>query len=255
MAERNAKVALITGASSGIGAAVARKAAAAGYNVMLGYRSKADEAQAVANACAGEGVEAIAIGGDIAEDTVCRNLAQRAHSEWGRIDVLVNNAGASVFCAHGDLDGVDAKIFHKLYAVNTIGAFQMIRATTPIMKKTGGAIVNVASIAGVLGVGSSLPYACSKAALLALTKSMARELGPEIMVNAVCPGMVAGDWLKDGLGDELYELAEQHYRTRAPTGKIMQPESVADSTWYFATAASNVTGQSLILDGGAILRY
>jgi NAD(P)-dependent dehydrogenase (short-subunit alcohol dehydrogenase family) len=136
-----------------------------------------------------------------------------------------------------------------------VGAFQMIRAVTPIMKVTGGCIVNVASVAGVFGVGSSLPYACSKAAMLAMNKSMARELGPKITVNAVCPGMVEGDWLLNGLGEELYAAIGEHYRGMAPTGEVMTPDTVADSIWYFATGASNVTGEHLVLDGGANLRY
>jgi 3-oxoacyl-[acyl-carrier protein] reductase len=170
--------------------------------------------------------------------------------------VLVNNAGASVFHPHGDLEGVNAEIFQKLYQVNTIGAFQMIRAVVPAMKNTGGRIVNVASVAGLFGVGSSLPYACSKAAMLALNKSMARELGPtNIYVNAVCPGMVEGDWLKEGLGGDRYELAEQHFRQQAATGDIMNADSVADNIWLFAAGSSNVTGEQLILDGGASLQY
>lgn len=130
----------------------------------------------------------------------------------------------------------------------------MIRAVVPLMKETGGSIVNVASIAGIKGVGSSLAYACSKAALLAINQSMARELGPEIRVNAVCPGMVEGEWLKDGLG-ERYELVEAYFREKAPTNAIMTAATVAESIWYFAASAPNVTGERLILDGGATLPY
>jgi NAD(P)-dependent dehydrogenase (short-subunit alcohol dehydrogenase family) len=255
MSDTRNRVAIITGASSGIGAAVAKRAASEGYNVLLGYRSKHEEAQSVVAECESQGVAAIAQSGDIADDKVCRDLASVAEQEWGRIDVLVNNAGASVFCAHGDLEGVGAETFQKLYQINTVGAFQVIRAVAPVMKAGGGRIVNVASVAGVFGVGSSLPYACSKAAMLALNKSMARELGPEILVNAVCPGMVAGDWLLNGLGEELYREVEKRHKGMAPTGEIMTPETVADSIWFFASAASNVTGEQLILDGGVNLRY
>jgi 3-oxoacyl-[acyl-carrier protein] reductase len=255
MSDTHNKVAIVTGASSGIGAAVAKRAATEGYNVLLGYRSKHEEAQSVVAACQSLGVKAIAQAGDIADDAVCRELASVAQAEWGRVDVLVNNAGASVFCAHGDLEGVSSETFQRLYQINTVGAFQMIRAVVPIMKPLGGRIVNVASVAGLFGVGSSLPYACSKAAMLALNKSMARELGPEILVNAVCPGMVAGDWLLNGLGEALYQEVEKYHRGQASTGEIMTPETVADSIWFFASAASNVTGEQLILDGGVNLRY
>ena len=255
MAEGEKKVVVVTGSSSGIGAAVARRAAQEKCHVLVNYNRNRDGAEEVVAFCLDQGVEAVAVGADVGEDAACRALAGVAVDTWGRIDVLVNNAGTTMFCPHGDLEGLDADDFHRLYQVNTIGAFQMIRAVAPEMKKTGGSIVNVASVAGVLGVGSSLAYACSKAAMLAINKSMARELGPEIRVNAVCPGMVEGDWLMEGLGEEVYSAVEQHFTSRAPTGQIMSPETVADNIWFFAAGASNVTGEQLILDGGASLPY
>ena len=255
MAEAETKVIIVTGSSSGIGAAVARRAAHENYHVLVNYNSNREAADEVVDYCLDQGVEAIAVGADVGEDAACRALAAVAADTWGRIDVLVNNAGTTKFCPHADLEGLDADDFHRLYQVNTIGAFQMIRAVVPEMKKTGGSIVNVASVAGVMGVGSSLAYACSKAGLLAINKSMARELGPEIQVNAVCPGMVEGDWLKEGLGEEIYAMVEEHFTRQAPSGRIMTPETVADNIWYFAAGASNVTGEHLILDGGATLPY
>jgi 3-oxoacyl-[acyl-carrier protein] reductase len=255
MAGDGSKVIIVTGSSSGIGAAVARRAAREGYNVVVNYNSNRDGAEEVVAHCLDQGVEALAVGADVGEDAACRALASVAVESWGRIDVLVNNAGTTRFCPHADLEGLDADDFHRLYQVNSIGAFQMIRAVVPEMKKTGGSIVNVASVAGVLGVGSSLAYACSKAAMLMINKSMARELGPEIRVNAVCPGMVEGDWLMEGLGEEAYAMVEKHFTDRAPTGKIMTAETVADNIWFFATGASNVTGEQLLLDGGATLPY
>ena len=249
------KVILVTGSSSGIGAEVARLAARNSYNVLVNYNSNRSGADAVVAYCLEQDVEAVAVGANIADDGACREMVAAAVDAWGRVDVLVNNAGTTTFCAHADLEGLDAKDFHDLYAVNTIGAFQMIRAVVPVMKKTGGAIVNVASVAGLIGVGSSLAYACSKAALLALNLSMARNLGPEIRVNAVCPGMVAGEWLQEGLGDERYSMVKQHFETQAPTGKIMNAETVAENIWYFADSAPNVTGEHVLMDGGATLAY
>jgi 3-oxoacyl-[acyl-carrier protein] reductase len=249
------KVILVTGSSSGIGAEVARLAARNGYNVLVNYNSNRSVADAVVAYCLEQGVEALAVGANIADDSACREMVAAAVDAWGRVDVLVNNAGTTKFCAHADLEGLDAQDFHDLYAVNTIGAFQMIRAVVPVMKKTGGAIVNVASVAGLIGVGSSLAYACSKAAMLALNLSMARNLGPEIRVNAVCPGMVEGEWLQEGLGEELYAVVREHFETQAPTGKVMNVETVAENIWYFADSAPNVTGEHLLLDGGATLPY
>ena len=253
MAER--KVIIVTGSSSGIGAEVARLAARHDYNVVVNYASNAAGAEAVVGDCTELGVEAIAVRADVADDADCRRLAAAATDAWGSIDVLVNNAGTTKFCAHADLEGLDAEDFHHLYSVNTVGAFQMIRAVVPDMKKTGGAIVNVASVAGLIGVGSSLAYACSKAGLLAINLSMARNLGPEIRVNAVYPGFVEGDWLREGLGDEMYEGVRQHYRDLAATGEVMTPQTVAQNIWYFADGAPNVTGEHVLMDGGATLPY
>ena len=255
MGKSDRRVIIVTGSSSGIGAEVARLAANNGYNVLVNYNSNADGGNAVVDACKKEGVDAIAVQANVAEDADCRRLAATAVEAWGRIDVLVNNAGTTKVCAHADLEGLDAEDFHRIYSVNTIGAFQMIRAVVPTMKQTGGSIVNVASVAGLIGVGTSLAYACSKAAMLAINQSMARNLGPEIRVNAVCPGFVEGDWLEEGLGKEMYDMARQHYCDRAPTGMVMTPVTVAENIWYFAHSAPNVTGEHLLMDGGATLPY
>lgn len=248
-------VAIITGASSGIGAAVARLAASQGYRVLINYNSNRSGAEAVLAECEAEGTEAFIHQADVGVDADCRAMAAAAAERWGRIDVLVNNAGTTRFCAHGDLEGLDASDFQRLYQVNAVGAFQMIRAVVPLMKETGGSIVNVASVAGLWAVGSSLAYACSKAAMLAINRSMARELGPNIRVNAVCPGMVEGEWLREGLGGELYPVVEQHFKDKSSTGAIMTAETVAENIWYFAASAPNVTGEHLVLDGGASLPY
>ncbi len=255
MSDTEHRVIVVTGSSSGIGAEVARMAARHHYNVVVNYNSNATGADAVVDYCNSQGVEAVSVKANVAEDADCRRLAQAAIDSWGRIDVLVNNAGTTKFCAHADLEGLDAEDFHHLYSVNTIGAFQMIRAVVPTMKKTGGTIVNVASVAGLIGVGSSLAYACSKAAMLAINQSMARNLGPEIRVNAVCPGFVEGDWLQEGLGSEMYDNVRNYYRERAATGEVMTPASVAENIWYFAHSAPNVTGEHVLMDGGATLPY
>ena len=255
MTDSERKVIIITGSSSGIGAETAKLAARSGYNVLVNYNSNADGAEAVVAYCKEQGVDAVAVGANVANDEDCRRMAAVAVDTWGRIDVLVNNAGTTKFCGHADLEGLDAEDFHHLYSVNTIGAFQMIRAVVPTMKKNGGSIVNVASVAGLIGVGSSLAYACSEAAMLAINQSMARNLGPEIRVNAVCPGFVEGDWLQEGLGPEMYDAAVGYFRERAPTGQVMTPETVAENIWYFADSAPNVTGEAVLMDGGATLPY
>ncbi len=249
------KVIIVTGSSSGIGAEVARLASSKGFNVLVNYNSNKQAGETVSEDCKKNGVDAIAVQANIAGDADCMALANAAIERWGRIDILINNAGTTKVCAHSDLDGLTAEGFQKIYAVNTVGTFQMIRAVVPTMKKTGGSIVNVASVAGLLGVGTSVAYACSKGAMLALNKSMARELGPEITVNAVCPGFVEGEWLKEGLGDDFYTKVKKHYETQARTNKVMTSAMVAQNIWYFADGVANVTGEHLLMDGGASLPY
>ncbi len=255
MIDTSNKVIIVTGSSSGIGAEVAHLAASKQYNVVVNYNSNQEGAENVVAYCQSKAVEAVAVQADVGKDKDCRALLSAAVERWGRVDVLVNNAGTTKVCAHGDLEGLTAEDFQHIYQVNTIGAFQMIRAVVPVMEKTGGNIVNVASVAGVLGVGTSVAYACSKAAMLALNKSMARELGPQICVNAVCPGFVEGDWLRKGLGDEMYEMVLQHYATQSRTGQVMTPATVAENIWYFAAGSRNITGEHLLMDGGASLPY
>lgn len=247
-------VAIVTGSSSGVGAATAKLLAGKGWNVVINYARKADAAEAVAEACRGLGAEVAVQQANVAEDADCRALAAAATDRWGRIDALVNNAGTTKFCDHRDLEGLSAEDFQHIYAVNTIGPYQMTRAVAPTMQAAGqGSIVNTASIAGVSGVGSSVAYAASKGALLTMTKSLARALGPEIRVNAVCPGFIKGEWLAQGLGEERYNKMLRSLEGAAPLQRVCDPEDVADGIYYFIAGARLVTGESLLLDGGAHL--
>lgn len=247
-------VAIVTGSSSGVGAACARKLAELGSHVVINYASNEDGARASAAACETFGVETLVIRADVADDTACRAMVAAAVDKWGRVDALINNAGTTKFCAHEDLEGLDAADFQRIYGVNTIGAFQMTRAVAPHMKRGGrGAIVNVASIAAIQGVGSSIAYAASKGAMVTMTLSLARALGPEIRVNVVCPGFIQGDWLEAGMGKERYEKTKAFLEATTPLRVTATPDSVADAVLYFITGADIVTGESLILDGGAHL--
>jgi NAD(P)-dependent dehydrogenase (short-subunit alcohol dehydrogenase family) len=169
------KTAIVTGGGTGIGEAVSLKLAARGANVIVNYSRSHTEAEHTAARCAALGVKSAAIRADVGEDADCRRLAQDALALAGGIDILVNNAGTSKFVRHSDLEGLSGEDYLAIYKTNVVGAYQMIRAVTPSMKRAGwGAIVNVSSIAGLFGNGSSSAYASSKGALIALTKSMAR---------------------------------------------------------------------------------
>ncbi|WP_220347969.1 SDR family NAD(P)-dependent oxidoreductase [Alkalilimnicola ehrlichii] len=213
-------VSIVTGSSSGVGAALALKLADLGSNVVINYSRSEAAALEVAKQCEAKGVETLVVKANVAEDTACREMADAAMEKWGRIDALVNNAGTTKFVDHRDLDGLDAQDFQDIYAVNVIGAYQMTRAVVPHMRTTGrGSIVNVASIAAVTGVGSCVAYTASKGALVTMTLSHARALGPEVRVNAVCPGFIAGEWLKQGLGEETYNAQLEFLTAAAPCAR------------------------------------
>jgi 3-oxoacyl-[acyl-carrier protein] reductase len=244
-------VAIVTGSSSGVGAACARQLAEKGSHLVINYAHNAEGAEATRTACEAFGVETEIVQADVAEDGDCRRLAQAALDRWGRIDALVNNAGTTRFCDHADLDGLSKEDFLDIYSVNTVGAYQMVRAVVPAMKQGGrGSIVNVASIAGVMGVGSSIAYAASKGAMITMALSLARVLGPEIRVNTICPGFIQGDWLEAGMGAERYAQTRAYLEQSTPLRLTTTPDTVAEGILYFITGADVITGETLILDGG-----
>lgn len=252
MKDLQGKVAIVTGSSSGVGAATARLLASQGCHVVVNYNSNAEGAKAVAAECEKLGAAAIVVGGNVADDADCRALAEAALKQWGRIDILVNNAGTTKFVEHSDLDGLDADDFQRIYAVNLVGAYQMIRAVNECMQgqEQGGVVVNVASTAAVTGIGSCVAYAASKGALVTMTLSLARALGPKVRMNAVCPGFIEGEWLKNGLGDETYEKMMDFNRRNATLGVTATADTVADAILFFITGPQIVTGETLMVDGG-----
>jgi len=246
------KVAIVTGSSSGVGAATARQLAALGCHSVINYNSNSAGADAVAADCEQAGVETLVMQANVARDEDCRAMANAAIEKWGRIDILVNNAGTTKFVDHANLEGLSSDDFQNIYSVNVIGAYQMTRAVAEQMKQqeSGGSIVNVASIAGVAGVGSCIAYAASKGAMITMTLSLARVLGPAVRVNVVCPGFIEGEWLKEGLGEERYEQARQASIKNAPLGVTATADTVAESILFFVQGPTVVTGESLIIDGG-----
>jgi len=249
--ELEGAVVIVTGSSSGVGAACARQLAERGANVVVNYSGNRDGAEATRAACEALGVEVEVVQANVAEDADCQTLAATAEKRWGRIDGLVNNAGTTKFNPHEDLAGLSAADFHDIYAVNTIGAYQMVRAVQPAMVRGGrGSVVNVASIAAVTGVGSSVAYAASKGALVTMTLSLARALGPELRVNAICPGFIQGEWLREGMGEERYNRTKEALEKNSPLGMTTTADTVAEAILLLLAGGDLVTGETLMVDGG-----
>ena len=247
-------VTIVTGSATGVGAAAAKLLASRGCNVVINYTKSEAEAKETQAECEALGVQTLLCQADVSKDADCRRMVAETIAKWGRVDALINNAGTTQFVNHANLEGLDADDFQRIYAVNVIGPFQMTRAVTPHMKAAGrGAVVNVSSVAGVMGVGSSIAYTASKGALNTMTLSLARALGPEIRVNTICPGFIQGRWLRGGMGDEVYEAAKAAQERTTPLRKAGTPEDMAEAAVWFIEGASLITGEILIVDAGAHL--
>jgi 3-oxoacyl-[acyl-carrier protein] reductase len=250
------RVCIVTGASSGIGAATARCFAGHGWAVVVNGARHVEAAEQVAAQCREAGAaDAVVLQADVGDDAQCRALADAVRQRWGHADALINCAGITTrFADLKDLDALDAEDFLATYRVNALGSFQMCRAVAPLMQgRPAPGIVNISSMGGRMGTGSSIAYAASKGALNTLTLSLARALAPTIRVNALLPGMVDGAWMRRGLGDAVFEQRRQRFAARALLGRILQPEDVARAAWWLATEARMQTGQLIDLEGGFLL--
>ena len=252
MNSHQGKVAVITGGASGLGAATALQLADRGVNVVLVDRKDPAGAADILGQCRARGVQALAVQADVSRDEDCRNAAQAALDAFGRIDILVNSAATTRFAAHDDLEALDAQDFLDVYAVNLVGAYQMIRACAPGMKSQGrGSIVNVSSTAGVLGIGSSVAYAASKGAVLSMTKLLARSLAPEIRINAVCPGFMDTPWLSEHFAPDRYAALLESAKTSRPIKEAGTADYVADAVVFLCLEGSRyITGETIMSDGG-----
>ena len=251
-------VVVVTGASTGLGRAIAVETAARGARtVVVNYARSSAEAEETGRQVEAHGAQAVLVQGDVASDEDCRRIAAAAEP-FGRIDALFNNAGTTTFAAHGDMEKVSADDFLRLYAVNVVGAFQMIRAARALLEAAPqpGAVVNTASIAGVTGIGSSVPYAASKGALNTMTLSLARALAPRVRVNAVCPGFIDTPWFGKGIGEEGAARVRANAAASTPLKAASQPEDIAAAAVFLASPHSrHVTGETLLVDAGSHLGF
>ncbi|MFD7539289.1 MULTISPECIES: SDR family NAD(P)-dependent oxidoreductase [unclassified Streptomyces] len=240
-----ARVALITGSSSGIGAATARRLAASGVRVVINSRSP-EAGEKLAAELAG----ALYIQADVSVDGEAERLVRETVSACGRLDLLVNSAGTTRFIAHDDLAAASPEVWRDIFDVNVLGVWQTITAAAPHLKASGaGAVVTVSSQAGVRPNGSSIPYAVSKAAVNHLTRLLAKTLGPEVRVNAVAPGFIETPWYEgvDGFAD-----TKRHVENAVPLRRTGSAEDVADAIVHLLDA-SYITGEVLFVDGGGNL--
>ncbi|MGH9341161.1 MAG: SDR family NAD(P)-dependent oxidoreductase [Acidobacteriota bacterium] len=247
------KVAVVTGSSRGIGRATVEALAGAGCSVVVNYTHSQGEAEEVAGQIRSRGGAAICVQASVVDDQDCRRLMAAAVEEFGRLDVLVNNAATTEFIPHRELDRVQEDLWDRVFRVNVRGAFQCARAALPHIEQAGeGEIVNVSSIAGITGEGSSIPYAASKAALITLTRSLARVFAPGIRVNCVAPGFVPTQWTQSGLGERFEEVLKANER-KAVLQQACRPEDIAAAILSLITGSDMVTGQTLVCDGGMLV--
>ena len=248
--------AIVTGSASGLGAATAAILAKGGARIVVNYASSQTEAEQTADLCRSAGAEVVVVQGDVARDEDCRQIVAAA-AGWGRLDVLVNNAGTTKHVAHGDLDGLSAEDFQRIYAVNTIGPFQMVRAARALLEagaKASGrasAVVNVSSVAGISGIGSSIAYAASKGALNTMTLSLSRALAPAIRVNTVCPGYIDTPWFTKGRGEAGAKQVRDAVVAKVPLKLASSADDIAQLVCFLASPVSgSMTGEVVRMDAG-----
>jgi len=253
---RDGMCVIVTGSASGLGAATAAILAKAGARIVINYSSSKKEAEETADLCRKAGGDIIVVQGDVARDEDCRKIVAAA-APWGRLDALINNAGTTKHVPHGDLDGLSAEDFQRIYAVNTIGPYQMVRAARSLLEasaKASGAasaVVNTSSVAGISGGGSSVAYAASKGALNTMTLSLARALAPLIRVNTVCPGYIDTPWFTKGRGAAEAAKVRDAVIAKVALKRASTADDIAQLVCFLATPPSgNMTGEVVRMDAG-----
>jgi 3-oxoacyl-[acyl-carrier protein] reductase len=241
------KVGLVTGGGTGTGRAIALELARRGINVVVNYSRSRQEAEQTASEVRELGVACLVQAADVSDDAQVRLMVENTIKQFGRLDYLVNSAGITVFVDLADLEGLKAEHWDRIFDVNVKGIFFVCRAASPYLKQSRGSIVNITSIAGLNGQGSSIAYAASKAAAISLTKSLARVLAPEVRVNSVAPGIILTRWVA-GREDHVRRLGEG-----TPLQRVCEAQDVADVVIPLLISAGMMTGQTVVVDGGVTL--
>jgi NAD(P)-dependent dehydrogenase (short-subunit alcohol dehydrogenase family) len=250
---------IVTGSASGLGAAAAAMLARQGARIIINYVSSRTEAEQAADLCRSAGAEVVVVQGDVSRDDDCKKIVAAA-APWGRLDALINNAGITKHVEHGNLDGLSAEDFQRIFAVNTVGPYQMIRAARPLLEAgaqqagRSASVVNVSSIAGVSGIGSSVAYVASKGGLNSMTLALARALAPLIRVNAVCPGYIDTPWFTKGRGAEGAAKVRAAVTEKSPLKVASTAEDIAQLVCFLASPASrSMSGEIVRIDAGVHL--
>jgi 3-oxoacyl-[acyl-carrier protein] reductase len=248
--------AIVTGSASGLGAATVAILAKGGARIVVNYSNSKADAEATADKCRDAGAEVVVVQGDVARDEDCRKIVEAA-APWRRLDAVINNAGTTKHVPHDKLDQLSAEDFQRIFAVNTIGPYQMVRAARALLEagaKASGrpsAVVNVSSVAGISGGGSSVAYAASKGALNTMTLSLSRALAPLIRVNTVCPGYIDTPWFTKGRGEAGAKLVRDSVIAKVPLKVASTADDIAQVVCFLASpASSNMTGELVRMDAG-----
>src|SRR5438552_12712351 len=243
------KAALVTGGATGIGRSAVLALARAGYDVAINYSSSEAAARDTGVQAEKLGVKRLLVRCDVSDEQAVRAMLQTVKKTFGRLDVLINNAGTTASWKPKDLETLSLEEWDRVFAVNVRGLFQVTRAAVPMLKETKGCIVNTASIVGLRPGPQPLPYAASKAAVVNLTKTLAWNLGPEIRVNAVAPGWMEGDWMKRMLKDKYDDLMGTRAKS-TPLKRVVTADDVAETMLSLIESNRFVTGEVMVIDGG-----
>jgi len=241
--------ALVTGGGTGIGRAVVIALAREGYDVAINYSRSEGPAKETAADAAKQGAGTLLCKCDVSDDKSVRAMLSDVEKAFGRLDVLVNNAGTTTEFKLHDLESISVEEWDRVFAVNTRSVFLVTRAAVKLLKASKGCIVNTASIVGLRPGPQPLPYAASKAAVVNLTKTLAWNLGPDIRVNAVAPGWMEGEWMERMLGERYRELMDRRAKL-TPLRRCVTAEDVAETMMTFIRSNRFVTGEVLVIDGG-----
>jgi 3-oxoacyl-[acyl-carrier protein] reductase len=244
------RAALVTGAATGIGRSAAVALARAGFDVAINYSRSEAEARETAARAQAAGAVPLLCRADVSDEAAVRAMLRAVDTAFGRLDVLINNAGTTTRVPPKDFDGLTLEEWDRIFAVNVRGVFQVTRAALPLLRKSPDpCIINTASIVGLRPGPQPLPYAASKAAVVNLTKTLALQLGPKIRVNAVAPGWMEGDWMRRMLQERYDDLMGRRGRM-TPLGRVVTPEDVAETMLSLVQSNHFVTGEVVVVDGG-----